>query len=395
MFKIKPIFIIFLVLSMGFSPAAVSAFEFKSQKKLSAEEFEKRLTKYASAPPELRIYIPDMVKSDESLSYEDCYNVSQKLKPLLVDENKSKSDNSQEQTYAKTYNTVVYQAAKHLAQIEVDNPSRAVHDYYTAYYPTGHFPDNYINMHAFTEAAEFMRDWAAKNLAYMGESNAPDINPNTRINTPLGPMTEKDFLMFINGAELTYEGNFKSTDINGKISLMAVDSVGKILNDNFLCIRGLEDLDFVNMKLHQSGLPQIKRPAMDYLSGDERRQYELYILIDKNDPRWNNAVIQEQIAAGKIQNAEPRQIMPNGEPVDITPGTIRKIQVTNKMIPSVKDPTGADITDPNLLPGTKENEELFKIKEFKQATLDNIMYGEAVGTLVFAIIMLIVNFIYR
>jgi hypothetical protein len=371
--KIYGMMIIILILSIGISQPLVSAFEFKQKVKLPKEEFEKRVIKYINTPDELKIYLPDMIHEEEDVSPADFCNVSKEVKDLIPD--KKDGVSSAPNLIFKNTNIVIFDMVESISKVDVKDLSGTIVKLFDTYQvPRGTYPSALLN----AQIAEKMRDWAQSNSDLKFEGNDPcEIDPTYPITSKNNPVTYEDFLYILGASDFTWDGHISYHGMFTKRSYIAtINELCEDFNNNFCLIKSYGDLAFLNGILSSEGKPLFKIPSPEYraahpeynalvLATDERVQFLNHIDPATGTPKHANF----------LSSAELRPLNKVGEPVKIKTGSIQAEFLIHGF-------------------ATEDIDNMFKQRTYEQM-VNKFEYASGAAMLVFAIIMLIVNFVYR
>jgi hypothetical protein len=357
---------------MGFSPPLVSAFEFKQQVKLPKEEFEKRVIKYINTPEELRIYLPDIIHEEEDVDPVDFCNVSKEVKDLIP--NRKLGDSSKYKPLFKNTNTVVFDMVEGISQVEVKDLSGAMIKLFDTYQvPRGNYPTALLC----AQNAEKLRALAQGNYELIeGHCDPGEISPTWTVLTRNGRIGIRDLLYVINAGTFTWDGDIDYDGTPTRSYLSSIDNICDGISKEFYMVEGYLDLDVLNGMLQLGGQPLFTRPSLEYMT-----KHPTYnALIRKSDPRV--AYLESTASEGGRFSISKY----------LKPAEVRKLNAVGNPITTKKENIRSDFTIHGFGPDQFAN--MYKQRTYEQV-VNKVEYGAGVAMLVFAIINLILAWVYK
>jgi hypothetical protein len=364
------LFIILLILSLSCSPSLVSAYEYKIPTTLSEEEYQKRLQNYIDTPDELKIYVDDIVHPEEEVDFMTIYDAAH-----AVNIPKNKKDSSANNPpIAKNANSVIYTTTLQLCDYDNINQVEAVKDFFKPY---NLVPYQYMDLMNYAQTAKNIKYFANNYLniyidSHQNAAGMIGLEPYGYINIEGKEMTNIAFFTRLDEAKITYDGYFFSeARPNYAEFKVSVDSVAKIINNNFYKIGNYQELNIINGRLNAQGRPEFNQPTQQYRSANPT----LDILIPKKHPIAQ--FVKENIppAAEYLKPIETRPINAANQPYDISPDTIRDNYVYNGVDP--------------------ENAHTIFRQRYSETFFDKMNYCESTSMFLVAIVILILAWVYK
>jgi hypothetical protein len=372
--KLISSFIIFLILSIGISQPIVYGFEFKQQVKLPKEEFEKRIIKYINTPDELKIYLPNLIYDEEDIDSVDFCNVSKEVKDLIPD--RKYGDSSKINPPFKNTNMVIFDTVEGISKVDVNDLSGATIKLFDTYQvPRGNYPHALLC----AQTAEKLRELVKSNYELRIEGRDPaDISQNILYSTEGGSLRYTDLLYVILEGNFRYVGNIDWAGCESKPSgvVGSIDSFSESISKSFYLIKSYGDLARLNGRLHAAGQQMFKNPSSEYVA----KHPEYNALVPKNDPRVEYL---KSLGPG-MDGFEPANALHTAE--------VRPINSVGMAVP-IKN---VDVQRDFLRQGfsNEDLQNMFRQRTYEQV-VNKVEYASGAAMLVFAIIMLIVNWVYR
>jgi hypothetical protein len=372
--KIKSIIIILLILSMSFSPSLISAYEYKLPTKLSEDEFKKRLQNYIDTPDELKIYVPDIIREDDEVDFMTLYNVSQNIN---ITEN-DKITQIEQSPMVKNMNAVVYESAIKLRDFDAASRSNAVYSFMDAYSSD---VNSYMPLIYYAETAKTIKFLADTNLKLFIDnyySGMEGLDPFGYVKIPGRDllMCHKELFQRIMDSEVTWDGYFFAP-ARGRYSefKMSVEEVAKIFDTNYYLVDEYDQLGLINNRLIVALQPAFGEPSFQY----QDQNPQLSKLFDKKDVRI--ALAKGTMTDGPnpisdyIKASDPRPMTVDRVPQDIRPETLVATYANNNV-------------------PTSQAKTIFR-ERYTDTVLTKTAYYEGGAMLIFAIITLILSYIYK